>query len=92
MRQRELNKMIKEWSITLKALPESQRETALTGLLAELSDSQANYSLKVVKAGFCEVCGKPLEKPKRRGSIRFFCSLACKQKAYREKIKAEKGI
>ena len=91
MRKRELAKMINEMAVTLKTLNEVQQEEALKGLLAELSNKETSYELKVVKVGHCEVCGKPLEPSNKRGSVRLFCSLSCKQKSYRERVKAEKG-
>jgi len=83
--------MIKEMATTLKELPETQQEEALTGLLAELSSKETSYELKIIKVGHCEVCGKPLEPSNKRGSVRLFCSLSCKQKSYRERLKSEKG-
>ena len=37
----------------------------------------------------CEECGKPVTRP-RRGPSGLYCSPACKQRAYRRRVKAER--
>jgi len=90
MRKREFEKMIKDITGTLKALPETSQMEALQAILTAMSSEVVSYELKVNKLGLCVICGKPVPESKRRWVIRMFCSDACKQKSSRDKLKAEK--